>query len=131
MSNSPNQSSLRYCNRFGITLHPVRVYQPPAAIGSSSDGIAGGGKWFFISFGSLGASSGRPPVAIGSSSDGVTGGGRNLFMVSWRQGGRVHFGSVIAASLNSLSNGLGEAPDLVGLRRQQTQSLGSVFQPTR
>jgi len=52
------------------------------AIGSSSDGVTGGGKIicqvdesFLMSFS---VSICRPPVAIGSSSDGVTGGGKKV-----------------------------------------------------
>jgi hypothetical protein len=54
-------------------------HRPPAAIGSSSDSVTGGGKLLFIPVTSFFICQNRqPPAAIGSSSDSVTGGGKIL-----------------------------------------------------
>src|SRR5215472_240025 len=67
-------SNRRYCIRL-----PIQKDQPPVAIGSSSDGVTGGGKIAFISpGGSVFHQHCRPPAAIGSSSDSVTSGGKNF-----------------------------------------------------
>jgi hypothetical protein len=58
-----------------------KKYQPPAAIGSSSDGVTGGGTKLVYSFRAYAVSlvqNCRAPAAIGSSSDGVASGGKFL-----------------------------------------------------
>jgi hypothetical protein len=102
-------------------------HQPPAAIGSSSDGVTGGGKsCSFTMRSSPPTSSHQPPAAVGSSSDGVTGGGKIQQLSSWHRGQLFLIGCIswVVVSdrdprLRQFTRRLDQPPDLFGLRLHQ------------